>query len=105
MFLEDDVRGAINDALNNMDGPFKLVKCPRCGHEMSHVYMRSLKEEDTGTRQGGYLLEFEYECGCPSSAFIVAEHKGQCVFGRVKEKHKNVTYEVEEGYERTNARA
>ena len=105
MILQSNVAEAITDGFNGHKSPFSLVKCPCCGYEYSHVFMKPLSEADTGTRQGGFLLEFEFECGCPNVGFVVAEHKGRCVSGNVSESGRNITYAVEGDHERNNERA
>ena len=94
MVLQENVATAITDGFNEAPGPFSLVKCPCCGFEYSHVFMKTLSEADTGTRQGGYLLEFEFECGCPNVGYVIAEHKGRCVSGTVNESCRNITYGI-----------
>ena len=90
--LNETIREAITDGYNEIGGPFKLVKCPKCGYDYSHMHVRELKDDETGTRQGGYLIEFEFECGCPNVAYIVAEHKGRCVCGKVRESRQYIAY-------------
>lgn len=63
------------------DNMFHLLFCPVCGHECSHVFVKELNPEVTKTRQGGYLISIDFECG-HSLQYVVAEHKGYCVAGR-----------------------
>lgn len=84
------INDAINEAWNNEEAAqiikgrrMSMIKCPKCGYNYASFHVTKLTEEETGTRQGGYLLEVEYECGCPPFRMIVAEHKGQCVMGQI----------------------
>ena len=97
--LNDKIREAITDGYNEEGGPFRLVKCPNCGYDYSHMKVRSLSPEDTGTRQAGYMVEFEFECGCPNVAYVFTEHKGRCVMGKIRETRRYVTCEEDDADE------
>ena len=86
MILGDSVRREISDALNGFGGKFKMAKCPKCGADYSHIHFLDLSPEETGTRQGGYMIEIKFECECQNKAFVFAEHKGQVVYGEVKKE-------------------
>ena len=92
MILGDSVRRGISDALNGSDRKFKMAKCPKCGADYSHIHFWGLSPEETGTRQGGYMIEIKFECECQNKAFVFAEHKGQVVYGEVK---KDIRFETE----------
>ena len=92
MILGDSVRREINDSLNGFGGKFKMAKCPKCGADYSHIHFLDLSPEETGTRQGGYMIEIKFECECQNKAFVFAEHKGQVVYGEVK---KDIRFETE----------
>ena len=86
--LESNVLSEIKIALDGVDSPFKLIKCPKCGYDYSHIDIHYLKPEETETKQGGYLVELTFECDHPNVAYIFAEHKGKVVYGKMRENRK-----------------
>lgn len=74
---KDDLVESLHLSMRQDNMPFAVVKCPVCGYDNSHVFVRRLEPEDIDTRQGGYLIGFEFECG-HSAGYVVAEHKGFC---------------------------
>ena len=75
MIFNENFRAEINRRLNSDTAP---VKCPMCEHSFTHVSTRALDPTETGTRQGGYAVLLEGECG-HSWGVVYAEHKGQVV--------------------------
>lgn len=75
MMFGAHIKSKINDALNEESGP---MRCPICGYNYAHVSIRVLSSAETGTRQGGYAVVLNGECG-HTWGDVYAEHKGQVV--------------------------
>lgn len=89
MVLESRVKSMINDTLNDYCNPFVRIRCPKCGYMFSNIVnVQSLSTEETQTRQGGYIIEIEFECEHPNVAYVFAEHKGEIVCGKLIENGK-----------------
>ena len=75
--LDPGIRDRILDVLNDDESP-EHEKCPICQYTMAHIQILPLSENDTHTRQGGYLILIEGECG-HTWGTINAAHKGDLV--------------------------
>ena len=75
--LDPGIRDRILDVLNDDESP-EHEKCPICQYTMAHIQILPLSENDTHTRQGGYLILIEGECG-HTWGTIYAAHKGDLV--------------------------
>ena len=75
--LDPGIRDRILDVLNDDESPGH-EKCPICQYTMAHIQILPLSENDTNTRQGGYLILIEGECG-HTWGTIYAAHKGDLV--------------------------
>ena len=82
MILGDSVRREISDALNGFGGKFKMAKCPKCGADYSHIHFLDLFPEETGTRQGGYMIEIKFECECQIRRLSLQSTKGRWFMAR-----------------------
>ena len=71
--LDPGIRDRILDVLNDDESP-EHEKCPICQYTMAHIQILPLSENDTHTRQGGYLILIEGECG-HTWGTIYAAHK------------------------------
>lgn len=62
-------------------GAFGYMCCPICGNSYGHVSnARDLSPEEINTKYGGSIIEFDFECECPRTALVFADHKGTCGF-------------------------
>lgn len=67
----------ILNALNGEECTSKLLKCPVCGYDCSHVFGRELEPyTESATRNGGYQIDIKFECGHVVQNML-SEHKGK----------------------------